>query len=87
MANVSKIFKFIIFADDTNLFCSNYDIHNLAITVCEELKQLECWFALNRLSLNVSKTSYMFLVGLDENMIYTYVLVMKKFVRSMKLKI
>ena len=26
MVNVSKIFKFIIFADDTNLFCTSKDI-------------------------------------------------------------
>ena len=59
MVSVSKLFKFIIFADDTNLFCSNRDIVNLSIMVCHELSKLETWFALNKLSLNVSKTNYM----------------------------
>ena len=58
MVNVSKLFKFIIFADDTNLFCSNRDIVNLRIMVCHELSKLETWFALNKLSLNDSKTNY-----------------------------
>ena len=47
--NVSKLFKFIICADDTNLFCSNRDIVNLSIMVCHELSMLETWFALNKL--------------------------------------
>ena len=61
MVNVSKLFKFIIFANDTNLFCSNRDIVNLSIMVglCHELSKLETLFALKKLSLNVSKTNYM----------------------------
>ena len=58
MVNVSKLFQFIIFADDTDLFCSNRDIVNLSIMVCHELSKLETWFALNKLSPNLSKTNY-----------------------------
>ena len=54
MVNVSKLSKFIIFADDSNLFCSNRDIVILSIMVCHELSKLETWFAINKLSLNVS---------------------------------
>ena len=57
MVNVSKLLKFIIFADDTNLFCSNRDIVYLSIMVCQEVSKLETWFALNKLSLNVSRTN------------------------------
>ena len=59
MVNVSNIFKFIIFADDTNLFCTSKDIVSLSVTICNELMKLEKWFALNKLSLNISKTNYM----------------------------
>ena len=59
MVNVSNIFKFIIFADDTNLFCTSKDIVSLSVTICNELMKLAKWFALNKLSLNISKTNYM----------------------------
>ena len=59
MVNVSTIFKFIIFADDTNLFRTSKDIVSLSVTICNELMKLEKWFALNKLSLNISKTNYM----------------------------
>ena len=59
MVDVSNIFKFIIFADDTNLFCTSKDIVSWSVTICNELMKLEKWFALNKLSLNISKTNYM----------------------------
>ena len=59
VVNVSKIFKFIIFADDTNLFCTSTDIVSLSVTSCNELMKLKKWFALNKLSLNITKTNYM----------------------------
>ena len=55
MVNVSKIFKFIIFADDTNLFCTSKDIVSLSVTICNELMKLKKWFALNKVSLNITK--------------------------------
>ena len=59
MVNVSKIFKFIIFTNDTNLFCTSKDIVSLSVTICKELMKLKKWFALNKLSLNITKTNYM----------------------------
>ena len=59
MVIVSKIFKFIIFAGETNLFCTSKDIVSLSVTICNELMKLKKWFALNKLSLNITKTNYM----------------------------
>ena len=59
MVNVSNNFKFIIFADDTNFFCTNKGIVSLSVTICNELMKLEKWFALNESSLNLSKTNYL----------------------------
>ena len=39
--NVSKIFEFIIFADDTNLFCTSKDIVSLSVIICDELMKLK----------------------------------------------
>ena len=59
MCNVTKYLKFILFADDTNLFCSGHDINKLSKMVSDELYKLKDWFAVNRLSLNINKTNYM----------------------------
>ena len=60
ICNVSKNFKFILFADDTNMFYSNSDTVDLVRLTNIELEKLRVWFAVNRLSLNISKTNYMF---------------------------
>ena len=36
-----KCIKFIIFAYDTNLFCTSKDIVSLNVTICNELMKLE----------------------------------------------
>ena len=55
----SNILAFILFADDTNIICSNSNIWELMRTVNAELVILSDWFKANRLSLNIQKTSFM----------------------------
>ena len=52
----SKILSFILFADDTNIFCSNNNIHALVNTVNEELKNVSDWLKASKLSLIIKKT-------------------------------
>ena len=59
ICNVSDILRFVLFADDTNIFCSHNDINTLYRQVNNELSKLYTWFAINKLSLNVDKTNYM----------------------------
>lgn len=59
ISNVSKLLEFIMFADDTNIFCSGDNIVELCDNVSSELTNLEKWFALNKLSLNLTKTNFM----------------------------
>ena len=47
ICNVSPVLKFILFADDTNIFCSGNDIVQLSIIVSNELDKLNEWFAVN----------------------------------------
>ena len=49
-----------MFADDTNLFFSNFDIPVLFVTVNSELSKIYQWFLANKLSLNVTKAKYSF---------------------------
>ena len=58
ICNVSEIVKFILFADDTNVFYSDHDINNLCTTMSNELDNLHAWFTVNKLSLNISNTNY-----------------------------
>ena len=59
MIKTSKLLKFILFADDTNIFCSGKDVNELSKLVTRELDKLKNWFATNKLSLNVTKTNFM----------------------------
>ena len=59
ICNVSKVFKFILFADDTNLFYCDSNSNELNRRTNTELSKLHVWFVVNRLSVNVTKTNYM----------------------------
>ena len=56
--NVSDVVKCVLFADDTNIFCSEKNLTDLQLTLNRELGKLFVWFSVNNLSLNLSKTNY-----------------------------
>ena len=47
-----------MFAGDTNLFCEHKIIIKLLATVNEELMNINDWFMVNKVLLNVGKTKY-----------------------------
>ena len=51
--------RFVNFANDATVFVSDSDINNVHATVNRELVGVDNWLKANRISLNVSKTSYM----------------------------
>lgn len=55
----SKLLKYILFADDTNLIISHKDPRILEANLNKELKLISNWFRLNKLSLNIDKTNFM----------------------------
>ena len=57
--NASKLFKFILFVDEMNMFYCNYDINELIRQTNAELDKLNVWFSVSRLALNIAKTNYM----------------------------
>ena len=64
ISNSSNLFKFILFADDTNLFSTiEYTLPTHTSTVNEllnnKLANIYEWLTVNRLSLNLTKTKYM----------------------------
>ena len=59
ICNVSNLLTFVLFADETNIFCSNENVEVLQATLNRELAKLFVWFSINKLSLNLGKTNYM----------------------------
>ena len=61
LPNSSKLFNFLMYADDTTLYCCLEDItsKNTAHTLNIELEGVHSWLKSNRLTLNVNKTKYM----------------------------
>jgi len=56
----SSILKWILFADDTNLFHIDKDLVTLFKTVNVDLHKLSDWFKANLLSLNIKNTNMLF---------------------------
>ena len=54
----NKLFP-ILFADDTTLRIEGSNIHDIIITLNNELNRQNVWLGANNLSINVSKTHYM----------------------------
>ena len=50
----------ILFADDTNLFCSGKDLEELELLINEELAHVQEWLMLNKLTLNVKNQISLF---------------------------
>ena len=54
----SSILDFHLFADDTNIFFQDQNLHSLELKLNEELDKVNQWLQLNRLSLNIDKTNF-----------------------------
>ena len=59
--NSSKLFNFLMYADDTTLFCCLEDItsDNKELVLNNDLQSVHSWLKAYRLSLNVKKTKFM----------------------------
>src|SRR5688572_9243920 len=58
ISNTSLLLRFIMFADDTNVFLSNKSLTELVTKLNDELEKVDKWFEANKLSLNLGKTNY-----------------------------
>ena len=53
--------KFILFADDTNLFFKHKDLETIINIINTEIAKIVTWFKINKLSLNIKKTNFIIL--------------------------
>lgn len=58
LPNVSNFFKYLLFADDTNVIASHTNINELILLINDELVKITEWFQSNNLFLNVDKTNF-----------------------------
>ena len=58
LAYISPLFLSILFADDSNLFCSGPNIDQMIININIELVKITDWLNANKLSLHVGKTKF-----------------------------
>ena len=56
--NSSKVFDFHLFADDSNLFCTNKSILDMKQVVNNNIVNINSWLNCNKLSLNIDKTNF-----------------------------
>ena len=58
LSRASSYLRFILFADDTNIFASDKSKGDLYSKVNSEMGKLSDWFAHSKLTLNYSKTEF-----------------------------
>ena len=58
LPNTSKLLKFFLFADDTNIYFETDDLSRLSKTVNKELRKVKTWLDCNKLALNINKTNF-----------------------------
>ena len=58
LPNISDVLKFFLFADDTNIYYEAESPEKLELVINKELKKLQAWLVVNRLSLNIDKTNF-----------------------------
>ena len=70
--NASKLFNFLMYADDTSLFCCLEDIQSShkEYTLNQELQRVYKWLLANKLKLNIAKTKYLIFSKRNINPIY-----------------
>ena len=62
IASLSWLFFSVLFADDTTLFCSSKNLHELSTVINNELGNIIKWLNANRLSLTIDKTNFMIFI-------------------------
>ena len=70
ICNISYIFNFILFADDTTILSTHKDTKLLYEQANNELDKLQNWLRLNKLSINVNKTNYVIFSNKKEKQDY-----------------
>ena len=67
MVNSCAPLQCVHYADDTTLYLSHADVADAFATVNAQLRDMDEWLSISRLSLNLEKTTYMIVTNLSIN--------------------
>ena len=81
-SNCSSLFTFHLFADGSNLFCSDDSLSNLEYLINIELLEVYKWLCANKLSINIEKTNFVIFRSSQKRVNY----VPKLYINNMRLK-
>ena len=59
LPQASEYFMPILFADDTNIFATGYNLNDIISQINKEIDNVYAWVKANKLSLNIDKTNFM----------------------------
>ena len=59
LCNVSSVFKYVLFADDSAMYVRGRSIETLSLMINHELVIISQWMMANKLTLNLDKTHYL----------------------------
>ena len=68
LPNTSKILTFFLFADDTNIYFEHKSLDKLERIINKELRKINDWLIINRLSLNIKKTNFIIFHSFKKNL-------------------
>ena len=58
ISNASNLLRFILFADDTNVYYSGKNTSDVSNVLNQEMERVSDWLIANQLSINFKKTNY-----------------------------
>ena len=83
---MSKFFMPILFADDTNLFCTGSDVKDMIRQINEEITKIYAWVNANKLSLNSDKTNFMMFMPKGFSYCADYIVINQTRIQEVKKK-
>ena len=70
LPDISKIIKFYLIADDTNIYYENENLAQMEKIINLELKKLSMWLKIDRLFLNIGKVNFVVFHPFDKHLEY-----------------
>ena len=73
-----------LFADDTNLFCTETDLKDMIRQINEEIAKIYAWANANKLSLNIDKIYFMMFMPIGFSYCADYIVINQTRIQEVK---
>ena len=82
ICNVSSDIKYILYANNTSILCSNNNIEKLCNAINKHVEELQTWFIVNKFSLGIEKTNYIIFPKKRRGKSDIFVKIYQKFIKQ-----